>query len=84
MATGTIIVIMQLFSGFRLTLITAFCALLTFIELMGAIWMFNVLMGGYAIEMNAVLVVNLVTSLGLAFEFCSHIAMNFAGQEGTR
>ena len=78
-ATGAIIVVMQLFSGLRITLLVAFCALLSFIELMGAIWMFNVLMGGYAIEMNAVLVVNLVTSLGLAFEFCSHIAMNFAG-----
>ena len=78
-ATGAIIVVMQLFSGFRITCLVAFCALLTCTEITGVMWMLNVIMGSYPVEMNAVFVVNLVTSLGLAFEFCSHIAMNFQG-----
>ena len=46
--------------------------------------MLNVVMGGYPIEMNAVFVVNLVTSLGFGVEFCNHIGMNFMHQRGTR
>ena len=44
----------------------------------------NVIVGGYPIEMNAVLVVNLVTSLGFGVEFCNHIGMNFMKQTGTK
>lgn len=51
---------------------------------MGIMWMLNVMLGGYPIEMNAVFVVNLVTSLGFGVEFCNHIAMNFLRQTGTR
>ena len=46
--------------------------------------MFNVVIGGYPIEMNAVLVVNLVTSLGFGVEFCNHIGMNFMKQTGSK
>ena len=46
--------------------------------------MMNVVVGGYPIEMNAVLVVNLVTSLGFGVEFCNHIGMNFMKQRGTK
>lgn len=51
---------------------------------MGLMWMFNVVIGGYPAEMNAVFVVNLVTSLGFGVEFCNHIGMNFMKQRGTR
>ena len=34
--------------------------------------------------MNAVFVVNLVTSLGFGVEFCNHIGMNFLRQAGTK
>ena len=78
-AMGAIIMVMQVFSGLRITCIVAFCSLLTCFELMGVMWMFNSILGGYPVEMNAIFVVNLVTSLGLGFEFCSHIAMNFMG-----
>ena len=50
---------------------------MVFFELMGIMWMFNVVFGGYPAEMNAVFVVNLVTSLGFGVEFCNHIGMNF-------
>ena len=46
--------------------------------------MMNVVMGGYPIEMNAVLVVNLVTSIGFGVEFCNHIGMNFMRQTGSK
>jgi Niemann-Pick C1 protein len=49
---------------------------------MGLMWMLNIVLGGYPAEMNAVFVVNLVTSLGFGVEFCNHIAMNFLHQRG--
>ena len=50
------------------------------IELLGCMWMLNEVLGGYPIEMNAVLVVNLITSLGLGVEFCNHVGMSFMRQ----
>jgi hypothetical protein len=81
---GAIIMTMQILAGLRIACIIALCVFLVFFELMGICWMMNVVIGGYPIEMNAVLVVNLVTSLGFGVEFCNHIGMNFMRQEGTR
>lgn len=83
-ALGTIIVCSQVLSSLWLAMILALCVFLVFFELMGVMWMLNVVMGGYPIEMNAVFVVNLVTSLGFGVEFCNHIGMNFLRQRGTR
>lgn len=74
---GAIIMAMQVLAGLRIACIIALCVFLVFFELMGICWMMNVVVGGYPIEMNAVLVVNLVTSLGFGVEFCNHIGMNF-------
>ena len=74
---GAIIIAMQIISSLSIALIIAFCVFLVFFELMGLMWMFNVVIGGYPAEMNAVFVVNLVTSLGFGVEFCNHIGMNF-------
>ena len=57
---------------------------LVFFELMGFMWLLNVVIGGYPVEQNAVFVVNLVTSLGFGVEFCNHIGMNFMRQSGSR
>jgi len=76
-AVGAIIVAMQVLSSFSIAIIVGFCVFLVFFELMGVMWMLNIVLGGYPIEMNAVFVVNLVTSLGFGVEFCNHIAMNF-------
>ena len=54
------------------------------LELMGCMWMLNMVLGGYPIEMNAVFVVNLITALGLAVEFCNHVGMNFMRQTGSK
>lgn len=83
-ALGTIIVCSQILSSFGMSVILAICVFLVFFELMGVMWLLNVVLGGYPIEMNAVFVVNLVTSLGFGVEFCSHIGMNFLRQIGTR
>lgn len=79
---GAIVISMQVLSSLPLALIVGLCVFLVFFELMGCMWMLNVIVGGYPIEMNAVFVVNLVTSLGFGVEFCNHIAMNFAKQTG--
>ena len=84
MAVGAIIVAMQVLSGLRIAAIIALCVFLVYFQLMGICWMMNIVVGGYPIEMNAVLVVNLVTSLGFGVEFCNHIGMNFLKQRGTR
>lgn len=60
------------------------CVFLVFFELMGCMWMLNEVVGGFPVEMNAVFVVNLVTSLGFGVEFCNHIGMNFMRQLGTK
>lgn len=83
-AIGTIIVAMQVLAGLRIACCICLCVFLVFFELMGAMWMMNVVVGGYPIEINAVLVVNLVTSLGFGVEFCNHIGMNFMRQQGTK
>lgn len=84
LAIGSIIMAMQVLSSLRLACILALCVFLTFFQLMGIMWVFNIVIGGYPVEQNAVLVVNLVTSLGFAVEFCNHIGMNFMRQRGDR
>jgi len=81
---GAIIIALQVLSGLYIALLVGMCVFLTFYELMGICWMLNVVVGGYPIEINAVMVVNLVTSLGFGVEFCNHIGMNFLRQTGTR
>lgn len=76
-AVGSIIVVMQVLAGLRIACLISLCVFLVFFQLMGIMWMMNVIIGGYPIEMNAVFVVNLVTSLGFGVEFCNHIGMNF-------
>lgn len=76
-ALGAIVVCAQILSSLPIALILALCVFLVFFELMGTMWMLNIVMGGYPIEINAVFVVNLVTSLGFGVEFCNHIGMNF-------
>jgi hypothetical protein len=83
-ALGALSICSQVLSSLTLSLILALCVFLVFFELMGVMWLLNVVLGGYPIEMNAVFVVNLVTSLGFGVEFCNHIGMNFLVQRGTR
>ena len=79
-----IILALQLLSSLPIALILGLCVFLVMFELMGCMWMLNEIFGGYPIEMNAVFVVNLITSLGFGVEFCNHIGMNFMRQPGDR
>lgn len=79
-----IFVAIQILSSLQISFFITLCVFLVFFELMGCMWMLNIVVGGYPIEQNAIFVVNLVTSLGFGVEFCNHIAMNFMKQQGTR
>lgn len=57
---------------------------LVLFEMIGCVWIFNEVLGGYPIEMNPISVVNFVSALGFGVEFCNHIAMNFMKQAGDR
>ena len=81
---GAIIISMQVLSSLRIACLISLCVFLVFFQLMGIMWMMNIVVGGYPIEMNAVFVVNLVTSLGFGVEFCNHIGMSFMRQTGTK
>lgn len=72
-----IMVVIQCLNSFGISVLIGLSVFLVFFELMGIMWMLNVVLGGYPIEINAVFVVNLVTSLGFGVEFCNHIGMNF-------
>lgn len=75
---------LQVISGLGISAIISLCVFLVMFELMGCMWMLNEVLGSYPIEINAVFVVNLVTSMGFGVEFCNHVAMNFMTQSGTR
>src|SRR5947208_3850105 len=55
---------LQFISGLSIAAIISLCVFLVMFELMGCMWMLNEVLGSYPIEINAVFVVNLVTSLG--------------------
>jgi Niemann-Pick C1 protein len=77
LGVAAVIFALQILSSLHIALILGLCVFLVMFQLMGCMYMLNEIMGGYPIEMNAVFVVNLVTSLGFGVEFCNHIGMNF-------
>ena len=74
----------QIIASLQISIIITLCVFLTMFNLMGLMWLLNEIIGGYPIEINAVFVVNLVTTLGFGVEFCNHIGMNFMKQLGTK
>jgi hypothetical protein len=84
LGTAVVILALQILSSLQIALIIGLHVFLVLFELMGCMWMLNEVFGGYPIEMNAVFVVNLVTSLGFGVEFCNHIGMNFMKQPGDK
>jgi len=76
---GIVVIVfaLQLLSGLGVALLIGLCVFMVMFNLIGCMWLLNEVLGGYPIEMNAVFVVNLVTSLGFGVEFCNHIGMNF-------
>jgi Niemann-Pick C1 protein len=74
----------QILSSLSIAIFISVAGFLVMLQLMGCMWILNEVLGGFVIEMNAVFVVNLVTSIGFGVEFCNHIGMNFMKQQGTR
>lgn len=77
MGVAAVILSLQVLSSLSIAVIIGLCVFLVLFQLLGTMWMLNEIFGSYPIEMNAVFVVNLVTSLGFGVEFCNHIGMNF-------
>ena len=77
LGVAAVILSLQILSSLSIAVIIGASVFLVLFQLMGTMWMLNEVFGSYPIEMNAVFVVNLVTSLGFGVEFCNHIGMNF-------
>jgi Niemann-Pick C1 protein len=77
LGVAAVILSLQVLSSLSIAIIIGLCVFLVLFQLLGTMWMLNEIFGSYPIEMNAVFVVNLVTSLGFGVEFCNHIGMNF-------
>ncbi len=74
----------QVLSSLSISIFISISVFLVMFQLMGCMWLLNEILGGFVIEMNAVFVVNLVTSIGFGVEFCNHVGMNFMKNQGTR
>jgi Niemann-Pick C1 protein len=84
LGVAAVILSLQILSSLSIALIIGLCVFLVLFQLIGTMWMLNEVFGSFPIEMNAVFVVNLVTSLGFGVEFCNHIGMNFMRQTGDK
>ena len=73
---------MQVFAGLRIGLIISLVVFIGFFQLLGLIYLSNILFSKIPIELNAILVVNLVTSLGLMVQFVNYISIDFMKQDG--
>lgn len=76
-ALAAIILALEFLNSFKIAVLITWCVFLVMFEIMGFMWLLNMVLGSYPIEMNAVFVVNLITSLGLGVEFCNHVGMSF-------
>jgi len=61
-----------------------FCVLITTFDIIGVLWLWNYIAGGYVVQINAVSVVNLITAIGLSVEFNVHIMLRYTRSKGTR
>ena len=81
---AAIILAIEIIANWKIALFVTITVFLTSFDLIGFMYLLNLIVGGYVAEFNAVFVVNIVMSMGLAVEFCAHIAIAFLKVEGTR
>jgi len=60
------------------------CVLMTTIDMIGVMWIWNIIAGGYDVQINAVSVVNMITAVGLSVEFNVHIMLRYMRSTGDR
>ncbi len=83
LALAAVIFATQLITTVISALFVAATVFLTCFSLIGICYLLNVILGGYEIEYNAVFVVNVVMTCGLAVEFCVHLMIAFLRSKGT-
>ena len=81
---AAIILAIEIITNWKIALFVTITVFLTSFNLIGFMYLLNEIVGGFQAEFNAVFVVNIVMSMGLAVEFCAHIAIAFLKSEGTR
>ncbi len=83
LAVAAVIFATQLITTMLAAFFVAATVFLTAFSLIGICYILNLIIGGYVIEYNAVFVVNIVMSCGLAVEFCVHLMIAFLRSRGT-
>ena len=83
LAISAVIFATQLITSLISALFVAGAVFLTAISLIGVCYILNLIIGGFIIEYNAVFVVNIVLTCGLAVEFCVHIMIAFLRSQGS-
>jgi len=84
LALGAVFVATQFITSIIPAFIIAVHVFLICFSLMGISYFLNLVLEGNGVEYNAVFVVNIVMSCGLAVEFCVHLMIAFMRSKGTR
>ena len=83
-AVGVVYLVISIVKNPQAGLVIAINVLIIAINLIGIVWGCNEIFGGFVIEINAISVVNLITAIGLAVEFCVHIMLYYMNSTGNR
>jgi len=84
LATAIVYSVILVFKNAVAGLLVFFSVLFTTVDIVGLMYVFNSVLGGPEVQVNAVSVVNLITAVGLSVEFCAHIILKFTQVNGTR
>lgn len=84
LAVGIVYSAILLLKNYQAGLFVYFCVFFTTFDILGMMWAWNAIVGGYIVQINGVSVVNLITAVGLSVEFSVHIMLKFAGTKGSR
>mmetsp|Transcript_62968 Transcript_62968/g.73288 ORF Transcript_62968/g.73288 Transcript_62968/m.73288 type:complete len:917 (+) Transcript_62968:72-2822(+) len=77
---GAVVLLKNPYSALFMFLITFLSAF----DMLGILWLLNVIVGGYQVQINAVSVVNFITTAGLSVEFGIHIMLKYTTYKGTK
>ena len=70
---ATIFLAVQLVMNIKSAAVVILFCFSTVVHLIGVLWLSNLIIPGFIVELNAVSAVNLFVALGLSVEFCTHI-----------
>lgn len=84
LAIAAVVLSIEIITNLGISLFVGLCVFLVSFNLLGLLWVSNILISGFKIQISAVTVVNIVMSLGFSVEFCVHICIAFNRYVGTR